>query len=92
VILLGRNLCGGGLEMLADLQASTIWSAIPVVLLADDAETTALLRARGLHVSLSVAHPEGKRAFAQFVRSLRNLCETVVAPSLARPNPTTPPA
>jgi len=31
-------------------------------------------------VSLSVAHPEGRRAFARLVRSLRNLCDTVIDP------------
>jgi CheY-like chemotaxis protein len=78
LILLGRNLRAGGLEFLAEVHASDAWRSIPVVLLTDDGQTADLLAARGLRVSLSVARPDGKQAFAELVRSLRNLCETIV--------------
>ena len=38
------------------------------------------MKAHGLSVSLSVARPQTKRALAQLMRSLRGLCDTVIAP------------
>jgi serine/threonine-protein kinase len=81
LILLGRNLRAGGLDVLAALRANDAWRSIPVVLLADDAQTTELLTAHGLQVSLSVARPDGKREFTELVQSLKNLYETIVDPS-----------
>jgi hypothetical protein len=66
------------LDFLVEVQGNDAWPKIPVVLLADDGQTTELPAAHGLRVSLSVARPEGKRAFKKLVRSLRDLCETVV--------------